>query len=119
SRSSGSRRKHGGSSSVPNPFRFLGHWGLYWFCVLFIYGSFFSLIGHFIPMVGPWIDTLWVYCVHLLIRLPFWLLAQALGNPWVALALGAFLLWGIHKEFNTGILATILIGGLMVVGWNF
>src|SRR5208282_761521 len=39
SRSSGSGRKHGGASSTstPNPFRFLAHWAVYWYCVVMIY----------------------------------------------------------------------------------
>ncbi len=114
-----SSRKRGGTSSLPDPFRFAGHWGLYWFIILFTYGSAFSFVGHFVPFVGHWIDAGWVYLIHLLVQSLMWLLAQAFAKPWVVIALGAALVWGIHKEFRTGLVATLIVAAVLGAGWFF
>ncbi len=117
-----SSRKHGGSSSTPNLFRFLGHWGLYWFCVLFSYSSIvgiLSFIGHFIPIVGPLIDNTWSFLFHLAIRLILWVLAKALANPLVVLAVGAVLIWSIHKIFKQDLGWIIFIAVLLGASWYF
>ncbi len=116
SRSSG---KRGGAQSLPNLFRFAGHWGLYWFCVLFMYGGSISFVGHFIPGVGPWIDGLRLAFFHFILHLPLWLLAQALAKPWVVLVLGVALVWWIHKEFHAGLMATLIVAAVLGAGWYF
>ncbi len=117
-----SSRKNGGSSSTPHPIRFLGHWGLYWFCVLFGYGSIVGIlgfIGHFIPIVGPLIDTACAFLYHLAIRLILWVLAHALANPWVVLALGLALVGWIHEKFQTRFFETAFIAALLIAAWWF
>ncbi len=117
--SSRSGRRHGSGQSLPNPFSFVGHWGLYWFIILFTYGSVISIAGHFIPGVGPWIDSLRRFLFHFILHLPLWLLAQALAKPWVVLVLAVALVWWIHKEFRTGLMATLIVAAVLGAGWFF
>jgi hypothetical protein len=117
--SSHSGRGHSSNKGVPNPISFLTHWAIYWICFWFLYASLVSILGHFVPFLGPWVDKGLATLAHLLLSLPLWLLAWLLAHPKLALVLGAALLWWFHQAFRTGIQGTLVIGALLVAAWYF